>query len=128
MRHSEQDERYAAFRQAIEEHVCVVCLDRTDTGECSLPHGRTCAIERHLPTVVEVLSNLDSRHLDDYVARIEAEVCARCSDRGPDPDPQHCQPRSRGECALASYLALMVEAVEEARKRQGPVLPPPAER
>ena len=103
--------RYDLFRDAIQKRVCSVCLDQRDDGSCGLSH-RSCAIEAHLPRIVEAVAAIESDRMDEYVAAIEAEVCAHCED-GPGPV---CRLRERGECALDTYLYLVVEAVEEVVK------------
>jgi len=76
-----------------------------------------CAIEEHLPAVVRAIAGTHSRRMEDYVDAIRAEVCCRC--RHQDAAGQ-CELRGAGDCALESYLCLVVEAIEEI---EGPLVP-----
>lgn len=110
-----KDELYRAYWDAIRRRVCSVCLDQRDDGSCGLT-GRVCAIDRHLPKVVQAIVAIDSNQMDPYVAAIEAQVCARCSQQ----DAQgHCSLREQGECALYTYLFLVVDAIQEVREAAG---------
>jgi hypothetical protein len=107
---TEKDETYRAYWDTIRSRVCSVCLDQADDGTCGLGGRRLCAIRAHLPRLVETLSPIDSPRMDEYVAAVEAEICGRC----PQQDAEgECELRDEGECALYTYLSLVVEAVEE---------------
>lgn len=122
MAHIPKEQYYEAFRDAIRRRVCSVCLDQRDDGSCGLS-GRTCAIESHLPGLVAALAGIESSRMDEYVAAIEAQVCGNCA----VPDAARiCQLRQRGDCALYTYLPLVVEAVKEVQERQGPPPEPAA--
>lgn len=107
------DELERAYREAIRRHVCTPCLDGRGDGTCGLS-GRTCAIEAHLPTVVGAVLAVDSDHMADYVEAIEGQVCPRCEEREVS---GACRVRKSGDCALAAYLSLVVDAVNEVRSR-----------
>jgi hypothetical protein len=109
------DERYRVYWDAIRRKVCAVCLDGRDDGTCGLT-GRTCAIESHLPRVVDTLVGIESDRMDEYFAAVEAEVCNTCSNQD---ERGYCGLRHRGQCSLYSYLYLVVEAVEEAKLALG---------
>jgi hypothetical protein len=103
------DARSEALWAAIRRHVCGVCLDRADDGSCGL-RGRTCAIERHLPILVEVLSRVQSPRMDEYVDAVEREICGTC----PEQDRVgRCRTRDHVECALYAYLPKVLDAVED---------------
>jgi hypothetical protein len=117
------DARYETFLAAIQRRVCTVCLDQKDDGSCGL-RGRTCAIEQHLPGVVQVVSAIDSDHMDDYVTALESQVCGQCPQQD---DSGHCGLREKGECALHAYLSLVVDAIQDVREAEGrPPLQPSA--
>jgi hypothetical protein len=103
---------YLVYWEAIQRRACAVCLDAHDDGTCGLPRGRTCALPAQLPTIVTAIVGVHSDHMDDYVAAIEAAVCARC----PEQDAAgHCRLRGKGECGLYTYLPLVVDAIEEVK-------------
>lgn len=105
---------YSAYLNSLRSHVCVVCLDGRGDGSCGLD-GRTCAIQSHLPQVVEAFAAVQSTRMDDYATAMESKICASCEQVGPHGD---CRLRDRGECGLATYLYLVVDAIEEATANQ----------
>ena len=112
-----KDERLQAYRDAFRRRVCVTCLDGAGDGSCGLT-GRTCALEAHLTRIIEAIAPIESPRMGDYVAAIEQQVCRRCAEQ----DPQgNCALRTNGDCALYTYLSLVVDAIEEARGGLGKV-------
>jgi hypothetical protein len=105
--------RFQAYWEAIRQHVCGVCLDQRDDGECGLRH-RTCALQAHLPRLVEVLAAVQSTRMDEYEAAVRAEICAGCPSQDAD---SHCPLREKSDCALFTYLPLVLEAVEGVNER-----------
>jgi hypothetical protein len=106
---------YAAYHDAIMRRVCSVCLDQRADGTCGLAN-RTCAIEEHLPLILNAVLSVRSDRMDDYVDAIKTHVCAQC---GTEDACGRCRLRDRGECALDTYLYLVVEAIEEVQASQG---------
>ena len=103
------NDKYQAYWNAIRQKVCSVCLDQANDGSCGLTR-RTCAIEKHLPRLAQVLSSIDSPRMDEYVAAVQTQICSQC----PEQDAEgRCDLRNAGECALDAYLFLVLEAVEE---------------
>ena len=107
------DDLYRAYRDAIRRRVCAPCLDGKGDGSCGLT-GRICAIEGHLPRVIEAICAVESDRMIDYMAAIEAQVCGSCQQPSPTGD---CHLRDTGDCALSAYLSLVVDAVEDVRGR-----------
>lgn len=100
-----------AYLEAIRAHVCRVCIDQKDDGTCGLAR-RTCPIESHLPRLVAALSRVDSPRMDEYEAAVRAEVCPGCA--GQDATGA-CTFRDAAECALLTYLPLVLDAIESVR-------------
>ena len=115
MKQAIDEELYGAYRDAIMRRVCSVCLDQRSDGGCGLAH-RTCAIEQHVPRIVNAVLAVTSDRMDEYEAAIRSQVCSQC---GLEDSCGHCRLRDRGECALSTYLYLVVEAVEEVRAAHG---------
>jgi hypothetical protein len=109
------DDTYRDYRDALRRRVCAVCLDSKDDGSCGLTSPAACAIERHLPRIVEAVLDVRTRRDDAYAAAIEARVCSHCDDRD---GLGLCHLRRAGRCALAVYLPLIVEAIEEVEARR----------
>jgi len=104
-----REERYQAYWEAIRRRVCSVCLDNADDGSCGLG-GKDCAIEVHLPRLVDTVLSVESGRMDEFVTAVESQICGQCTDQ----DAQgFCRLRQRGDCALSIYLPLVVEAIEE---------------
>jgi hypothetical protein len=97
-----------AYRDAIRERVCSVCIDQKDDGACGLA-TRLCAIERHLPRLAAVLSRIDSPRMDEYDAAVRAEICPGCPQQDAD---GRCAVRAASDCALLTYLPLVLDAIE----------------
>jgi hypothetical protein len=107
------------YWDAIRRRVCGVCLDQSEDGGCGL-QGRVCAIESHLPRLVDAIVSVDSDRIDDYVDVVRAEICPRC----PEQDLQgRCNLRVKSNCALDSYLFLVVDAIQEVREAGPSALP-----
>ncbi len=102
--------RYRPYRDAIRRRVCAVCLDGAVDGACLLAGDRTCAVDEHLPQLVGAIRAARAGREDGYAAAVEARVCRHCSHRHPSGG---CSLRQDGSCALAVYLPLLVEAIEE---------------
>jgi hypothetical protein len=96
------------YMEAIRSHVCRVCLDSRDDGRCSLS-GSACAIESHLPEVVEAVLATRSLRMDEYYDAIQARVCSGCAHQNA---AGTCNERDARECALQTYLPFVVDAVE----------------
>jgi hypothetical protein len=105
-------EEYRLYWDAIQRRACAACLDAADDGSCGLPAGRTCALPAQLPAVVDAILLVHSDRMDDYVAAIEAAVCASCSEQD---DHGRCGLRQEGACGLYTYLPLIVDAIEDVK-------------
>jgi hypothetical protein len=110
------EDRYRAYRDAIRRRVCAICLDGADDGSCALVSPSACAIDEHLPRLVEAILDVRRRHDDAYAATVEARVCSHCSHRD---SLGLCNLRRDGRCAVSVYLPLVIEAVAEVERRQG---------
>ncbi len=108
-------ERIDVIREALKERVCSVCFDRNDDGTCGVPEGRVCAIEAHLPEIVKAVEAVDSVDLSPYIDRIRTQVCPNCS----QDDHGSCVFRDNFDCSVDNLLMLVVDAIEDVRKRSG---------
>jgi hypothetical protein len=105
-----KEERYWAYLEALRRRVCSVCLDTADDGTCGLAANRVCAIEQHLPRLVDTILSVTSQRMDEYVSAVEAAICGRCTEQD---ERGFCRLRQKGDCALSIYLPLVVDAIEE---------------
>jgi hypothetical protein len=104
------EDRYHAYREALRRRVCSVCLDSRDDGSCGLDRGRTCALDRHGPRLIDAMLKVKSSRMDEYFTALESEICSRCHEQDAK---GNCRLRNEGACALAVYLPLIVDAIEE---------------
>jgi hypothetical protein len=111
------------YWQAFKEWVCASCLDRRDDGECGLPPSRVCALKRHLPLIVDTAHRTQSRSLDVYLDAIEHTVCSRCPEQNA---AGRCALREHADCALHSYLSLVLDAIDDVDGANPPAAVPPA--
>jgi hypothetical protein len=102
---------YRPYREAIRRRVCAVCLDGTDDAGCGLVGPTRCALEELLPRLVDAIRDVRVRRDDAFAAAVEARVCGHCAHRDAF---GLCRLRRDGRCAVAVYLPLVVEAVDEA--------------
>jgi hypothetical protein len=110
------DDAYRAYREALRRRVCAVCLDGKEDGSCGLASvAARCALDEHLPRIVEAVLDVRASHGDALAAAVESRVCGECPERD---DLGHCRLRRDGGCAVAVYLPLILEAVDEVEARR----------
>jgi hypothetical protein len=105
-------ERTERFRAALKERVCGICFDRNDDGTCGLPEGRVCAIEAHLPAIVNAVEAEHGFDLAPYVEGIRTKVCPNCNQDASG----RCVFRESFDCAVDNLIYLVVEAIEEVQQ------------
>lgn len=101
---------YREYREALRRRVCSVCLDGTDDSRCGLAAPARCPLEELLPRLVEAIRDVRVRHHDAFASAVEARVCGHCEHRD---GYGLCHLRRDGRCAVALYLPLVVEAIDE---------------
>jgi hypothetical protein len=95
----------------VRRRLCGVCSDRNVTGTCGLSEPGDCALFRLFPQVAKSIHETKSNDIRDYIDAIRRNVCSVCASQ----DSQGtCDVRRQVQCALDSYLLLVVEAIEEA--------------
>jgi hypothetical protein len=100
-----------AYWNSIRARACAACLDVADNGACGL-RSRLCALAAQLPVIVRAIASVQSDRMDEYVQAIEEQVCRRCHEQD---TAGNCRLRDRGECALYTYLPLVVDAIDEVK-------------
>jgi hypothetical protein len=108
------EDSYRLYREAIRLRVCAICLDGADDGACSLSGPLPCAIDEHLPRLVQAILDVRTGQDDAYAAAVEAKVCSHCSHRD---SLGLCRLRRDGRCTVSVYLPLVVEAIDEVERR-----------
>jgi hypothetical protein len=97
----------------VRAQVCSRCIERPPEGPPCLPQGRACAIELHLPALVEAVHDVHSALMGPYVERMHQKICPSCPFAGPG-----CCP-----CPGEYLLELAVEAIEAVDERHQTVSP-----
>jgi hypothetical protein len=104
------------YREAVQENICRLCLDRMVGGGCSRPADDACALETHLESVVEsVLSVPQGADIADYVQALREGNCTKCRQ---DADG-NCEMRDLVACSVDSYVLRVVEVVEDVAREHG---------
>lgn len=106
-------EKIEAYRDAIKERLGQVCIDRKADGTCSLPEDNFCAIDRHLPEIIQAVKAVKSDRIEEYSRSIAATVCSLCKEG----ETGHCDFREVWKCCLENYVYIVVEAIEEVDSR-----------
>lgn len=101
------DERYL---QEIRQRVCAKCIDRTSSGLCVATAYESCAINRYLPEIIEIVLTTEGAEPGACVAKLRERVCSVCLHQSPD---GRCDLRDDVECALDRYFPMVVEAIRE---------------
>ncbi len=104
----------AELEDLVRNRICGVCSDRKTDGTCGLDEPGQCALFRLFPQVAAAIRNTSSDNLEDYINAIRRNVCSVCAAQDPDGS---CAVRQQVQCALDSYLLLVVETIEEATGR-----------
>ncbi len=104
-----------AFRAAVRERVCSVCLDRRVGGGCSRPPEDPCALESHLEQVVEgILSVAPTDDVHAYVRALRGTTCTTCR----QDEHGRCELRDLVACSLDSYVLHVVDVIETVAREQ----------
>jgi nucleotide-binding universal stress UspA family protein len=103
------DERYLL---AIREKICTKCIDRTSAGICAASTFESCAINRYLPEIIDIVLTTGGNNLGAYTARLREKVCSVCQHQSPD---GRCDLRDDVDCALDRYFPLVIEAIQEVK-------------
>lgn len=109
-----RESAYPTYLKAIRRDVCSICLDQGNDGSCGLTN-RVCAIQQHWPAITRAVGGVESDRMDGYYGAVESQICRHCSEQDAE---GRCGLRKVGDCAFYSYLPLVVDAVEEARKER----------
>ena len=98
----------------VRRRICGVCTERTTEGLCGLENPSNCALFRLFPQVAQAIQSVMSDDIRQYIEAIRCNVCSVCEEQARDGS---CEGRQQVQCALDAYLALVVDAIEEATGR-----------
>jgi hypothetical protein len=98
----------------VRNRICRVCTERTTEGQCGLENPSQCALFRLFPKVAHAIQSVMSDDIRQYIEAIRRDVCSVCEEQARDGS---CEVRQEVQCALDAYLALVVDAIEDATGR-----------
>ncbi|HTP80879.1 MAG TPA: hypothetical protein VMM57_10830 [Bacteroidota bacterium] len=101
----------------ISERVCRKCIDGDRRGNCRLPAGESCALQKFLPEIIVAVSNGQHPTIESVVHTLRRNVCILCEWQDAKGE---CRKRDTLECALDRYLPLVCEVVEDVRRTLDP--------
>ncbi|HEY6190936.1 MAG TPA: hypothetical protein VI215_01270 [Bacteroidota bacterium] len=102
------------YWQALQERICVKCVDGDGKGNCRLQAGDECTLKSFLPQLVMTVANVKSDSIDTYINSLRRNVCILCAHQEAD---MGCRKRDDLECALDRYYPFIVEIVETVRAK-----------
>jgi hypothetical protein len=91
-----------AYREAIQIYACSRCPEKLAGGPPCEPLGKRCALELHLPDLLDAVRAVRSAAIEPYLESIHRRVCNQCSLPGLD-----CCP-----CPTDYMLILAVRAID----------------
>lgn len=97
------------YIKAIRENICSICVDSSESGECTLNEKESCAVEQFFPKILEVVHSIDSDDIKDYERKLREVVCEKCraSENG------DCYLREDSNCSLDRYFSIIVETIKK---------------
>jgi|YNPMSStandDraft_1061717.scaffolds.fasta_scaffold00333_8 hypothetical protein len=95
----------------VRSRICRECEVRTAEGACARPEQESCKLFELFPLVAQAILATDSDDIQDYIRAIRENVCSVCLEQRLDGS---CDLRGQARCALDSYLAEIIEVIEEA--------------
>lgn len=100
------------YWSAVQDRVCVNCIDSDGHGNCRLSGEEECGLKVHFSKMVETVLSVQSDRLEPYVDALRNNVCLSCRHQSPD---GFCMIRSHLDCGLDRYFPLVVEVIEDVR-------------
>lgn len=103
------------YWEAIQNKVCVKCLEGDGTGACLIARDRACAVKKYFPVLLDVIQSTFSTSIEPYEAQLRNKICGHCVHQSPD---GVCSLRNEVECALDRYFPWIVQVIEELQVRE----------
>lgn len=101
------------YINAIRDHVCAVCVDSIDEGNCTLNEKELCAVQYFLPQILEVVHSKDTDDVEEYYQLLKEKVCTDCKTRD---ENGNCYLREDANCSLDRYFSLIVDTIQKVDK------------
>ncbi len=98
------------YWEAIQEKLCIKCVDGNGRGDCHLAAGAECMVKKFLPQIIDVVNANYSSSMDPYIQGLRNKVCRICIHQS---TVETCSLRTDVECALDRYFPRIVQVIEE---------------
>lgn len=103
------------YWNAVQQKVCVRCIDGDRNGNCRLSPQFQCGLKEHFSKVVHIVQMTNSDNILDYVTALRREVCTHCNEQTSD---GRCYVRNMLDCPLDRYFPLIIGAITEIRQME----------
>jgi len=104
----------AQIETQLRQRICPTCVRYTSRHTCSLPPTRPCALFGNLPMIVDIVRRVQSPSIGPYLDAVRDKVCRVCHH---EDNHGSCPMRDDLDCALNTYLPIIVEEVETQLER-----------
>ena len=101
------------YIDAVTNHVCTICVDSTEDGNCTLNEKEQCAVQLFLPQIVEIVHSKESDDVEEYYQLLKEKVCKDCKTRNED---GNCYLRDDANCSLDRYFSIIVDVIQKVDK------------
>ncbi|MFC2133342.1 hypothetical protein ACFLTH_01890 [Bacteroidota bacterium] len=101
------------YIDAIKNHVCTICVDSTEEGNCTLNEKELCAVQLFLPQILEIVHSKETDDVEEYYKMLKDTVCKECKTRD---ENGHCYLREDANCSLDRYFSVIVETIQKVDK------------
>lgn len=108
-----------ALKRRLGQVICPVCTESKPDGSCGLKEPDRCPMWVQLPQLIELTRAVQSTRMERYIRKVREDVCPNCRAL---PDG-HCEARDEGHCALDAYLLVIVQTIEDFRRKGSALLP-----
>lgn len=99
---------------AMQQNVCIHCIDGDRDGNCHLDTNRQCPLKTHLGSVITTVNRVSSVRIEDYIEQLHVVVCDDCKYQKKDGT---CTKRVKEDCALDTYFPLFIDSIEEVAQK-----------
>ncbi|HTR82552.1 MAG TPA: hypothetical protein VMM58_13065 [Bacteroidota bacterium] len=103
------------YWNAIQQKVCVKCIDGDRHGNCRLSPQFDCGLKKYFPNVVHVVQNTHSDNVLDYLTTLRKEVCGHCQEQT---ETGVCYVRNMLDCPLDRYFPLIIATITDVHQSQ----------
>jgi len=97
------------YLKALKQNVCLICVDSSEKGSCTLNEKESCAVELFLPRIIEVIHNTDSDNMQEIHQKLKDTICVECRAQ----ENGNCYLREDANCSLDRYFWSIIETIQK---------------